>query len=116
MASVDLVEFDATLAVSVAGWPVSAQESVRWCGRADVTPEIVAGWGAAADVQAFTLVDAGALVGYGELWLDGDEVELARHPLVGAVHVHRGDDDPVLQLERADPGRSEHRRDARGRA
>jgi len=40
--------------------------------------EIVAGWGAAADVQAFTLVDAGALVGYGELWLDEDEVELAR--------------------------------------
>jgi ribosomal protein S18 acetylase RimI-like enzyme len=78
MASVDLVEFDATLAVSVAGWPVSAQESVRWCGRADVTPEVVAGWGAAEDVRVFTLMDAGEPVGYGELWLDEDEVELAR--------------------------------------
>ena len=78
MASVDLVEFDVTLAGSVAGWPVSAEEAVRWCGRADLTPEVVAGWGAGADVRAFTLMDAGAPVGYGELWLDEDEVELAR--------------------------------------
>jgi ribosomal protein S18 acetylase RimI-like enzyme len=36
---------------------------------------MVAGWD---EGRAFGLVDDGALVGYGELWVDDDEVELAR--------------------------------------
>jgi ribosomal protein S18 acetylase RimI-like enzyme len=91
MASVELVKFDATLAATVAGWPVSAAESVRWCGRDDVTPDMVRGWADDADVLAFALVDAGAPVGYGELWLDTDEdeVELARL-IVAPAHRGRG--------------------------
>ena len=35
-----------------------------------------------------------------------DEVEVARQPVVGRVHVHRRDDDAVLQLQLAQPERS----------
>ncbi len=67
-------------AAVVAGWPASADEVRLWCGRDEVTAETVAGWAAQPDVVAYGLVDAGELVGYGELWPDDDEaeVELAR--------------------------------------
>jgi hypothetical protein len=39
-----------------------------------------------------------------------DEVEVGGHALVGDVHVHRRDDDPVDQLQLAEPERVEHRR------
>ena len=38
------------------------------------------------------------------------EVEVGGQPVDGDVHVHRRDDDPVDQVERADPDRLEHRR------
>jgi len=72
---VDLIGFDTADAATVAGWPVSPEETFRWCGQRDVTPELVAGWD---EGQAFGLVDDGVLVGYGELWVDDDEVEIAR--------------------------------------
>ena len=37
-------------------------------------------------------------------------MEVARHAVGGRVHVHRGDDHPVGQLQPADPERLEHRR------
>lgn len=78
MGFVELVGFDVALAATVAGWPTSADEAFRWCGRRDVSSDLVAEWSKGDDVRAFGLVDGGVLVGYGELWLDNDEVELAR--------------------------------------
>jgi ribosomal protein S18 acetylase RimI-like enzyme len=79
---VDLVEFDAKYAATVAGWPTSADESLRWCGRTEfpVLPDVITAWSIPGDVRTFLLVDAAGPVGYGELWLDDDEneVELAR--------------------------------------
>ncbi len=37
-------------------------------------------------------------------------MEVARDAVAGRVHVHGGDDDPVRELQRADPHRLEHRR------
>lgn len=73
-----LTPIGADQAAEVAGWAQPGAETVRWCGLAEVTAETVAGWGAAADVLPYGLVEDGRLVGYGELWTDDDEVELAR--------------------------------------
>jgi ribosomal protein S18 acetylase RimI-like enzyme len=80
MDTVKLVEFDVALAATVADWSTSAVESVRWCGRDDVPPDMVAAWSGDEDVRAFALMDGAEPIGYGELWLDDDEdeVELAR--------------------------------------
>jgi ribosomal protein S18 acetylase RimI-like enzyme len=64
-------------------WASSAAETKRWCSSDDhpVSAERVLSWWETPDVEAYVAVDsAGALVGYGELWLDPDEdeVELAR--------------------------------------
>ena len=89
MNAVELIEFDAALAATVAGWPTSADEAFQWCGLRDVSTGTVAGWSTAEDVRAFTLVVDGAPVGYGELWLDDGEVELARL-IVAPGHRRRG--------------------------
>jgi [ribosomal protein S18]-alanine N-acetyltransferase len=78
----DLRPFDPALAGQVAGWTTGPDEVNAWCSRFDenVPPEVIAGWSAADDVEAYVgLVDA-TVVAYGELWLDPDEgeVELAR--------------------------------------
>lgn len=67
-------------AAVVAGWAGSPEDVWRWCSRREVTAADVAGWAARPDVAAYGLLEDGALVGYGELWLDADEseVELAR--------------------------------------
>ncbi|MFI5837227.1 GNAT family N-acetyltransferase [Micromonospora sp. NPDC051300] len=67
-------------AAVVASWPASAQECRRWCARDQVSARVVAGWSDTPDVVAYRAVVDGALVGYGELWLDDEEaeVELAR--------------------------------------
>jgi ribosomal protein S18 acetylase RimI-like enzyme len=76
----ELRAFEAPDGVVVAGWPVSAEESLRWCSLEDVSAEMVASWAAESDVAAYVMVEDGELAGYGELWLDDDEagVELAR--------------------------------------
>ncbi|HEX4721079.1 MAG TPA: GNAT family N-acetyltransferase [Pseudonocardiaceae bacterium] len=89
MVDVELVGFDTVLAATVAGWPVSAGEAVRWCGQRQVSPKLVAGWSTAAGVWAYTLMADGTPVGYGELWLDDDEVELARL-IVAPAHRRQG--------------------------
>ncbi|HKD97062.1 MAG TPA: GNAT family N-acetyltransferase [Micromonosporaceae bacterium] len=76
----ELEPFDLPDAATVAGWSGSADESLMWCSRAEVTAEVVAGWSAEDGVVAYAMVDGGQLVAYGELWVDPDEseVELAR--------------------------------------
>ena len=66
----------------VAGWSRSADEARRWCSAAEhpFPPERVRGWWAGNDVRPWVLVEGAEAepVGYGELWLDDEEVELAR--------------------------------------
>lgn len=64
-------------AEAVAGW-AAGTDTRQWCGLDAVTAGTVAGWAAQPDVVAYGLVEDGELVGYGELWLDEAEVELAR--------------------------------------
>jgi ribosomal protein S18 acetylase RimI-like enzyme len=77
-----LVPFDPARAAVVSSWARSQPEVRAWCGHAEapVLPEVVAGWGKATGVTAYTLVEDTQLIGYGELWVDDDEaeVELAR--------------------------------------
>ena len=78
----ELLPFAPAHAATVAGWPVSAQEVLMWCGRQEfpLPARTVAGWQRDEDVQAHVLVVGADVVGYGELWFDAeeDEVELAR--------------------------------------
>lgn len=76
----ELRPYQAGDAEVVAGWPRSAGEVWQWCSRRSVPAEVVAGFAAQPGVAAYGLVDDGALVAYGELWVDDDEseVELAR--------------------------------------
>lgn len=76
----ELRAYEPADAAVVAGWPASAAETRMWCGLDEVTAATVAGWAAQPDVVAYGLVDAGELIGYGELWPDDEEgeVELAR--------------------------------------
>jgi len=78
----NLLPFGTDHAATVASWPVSATEVVRWCGLREfpVAGETVAAWQRAPDVAARILVAGEQPVGYGELWCDAeeDEVELAR--------------------------------------
>ena len=68
---------------TVARWATSAEEARGWGGHAVPWPldsSVVHAWHEHPDVRPFVLRDAGALVAYGELWVDDDEqeVELAR--------------------------------------
>lgn len=78
----ELRPFDAGVAPQVSSWATSADEVWAWCSRRDapVPAEVIIDWSSAADVEAYTLVEGDELIGYGELWLDDEEmeVELAR--------------------------------------
>ena len=86
---VDLARFDPADAATVSGWARTPEEVRAWCSEpsAPVPPARIAAWGEPDDVRAFAGRVDGALVAYGELWLDDEEVELAR--LVVAPE-HRG--------------------------
>jgi ribosomal protein S18 acetylase RimI-like enzyme len=93
-----LVPFEPRRAARVASWAATPAEVRAWCARdeAPVPAAVVAAWAAAADVEAFLLLDAGAdggeePVAYGELWVDEaeGEVELARL-IVDPAHRGRG--------------------------
>lgn len=78
-----LVPFDPVHAPLVSGWGDGPEVVLAWCAvEGDRVPaEVVAGWSAADDVEAYLLTDdAGEPQAYGELWLDDEEgeVELAR--------------------------------------
>lgn len=78
----DLLPFTDARAGTVAGWPVSAAEVARWCGRTEfpLPAEVPAGWQREEGVRGHLLMDGEVPVGYGEVWLDAeeDEAELAR--------------------------------------
>jgi [ribosomal protein S18]-alanine N-acetyltransferase len=89
---VRLRPFDPAEAALVASWAVSADEVRAWCSRPEerVPAEVVASWSAQDDVEALVLEGAGgAAVGYGELWFDDGEAELA-HLIVDPAHRGRG--------------------------
>lgn len=87
MVACELVAFDPVHAATVASWPASAVECVWWCGRMDfpLAPGVVAAWSDEPGVRAHLLVRDGVLVGYGELWCDDEEAELARLIVAPAV-------------------------------
>ncbi|MGJ6963631.1 GNAT family N-acetyltransferase [Streptosporangium sp. G11] len=78
----DLLPFAATYAATVAGWPASSREVAMWCGRQEfpLPARVVDDWQRGEDVRSHVLLADGALLGYGELWIDTeeDEIELAR--------------------------------------
>ncbi|TWP50949.1 GNAT family N-acetyltransferase [Lentzea tibetensis] len=73
----ELRSLDPADAAVVASWPSSAEETRLWCSASSVSAEEITGW------AGFGLY-ADELVGYGEVWVDDDEVELAR--LIVAPH------------------------------
>jgi ribosomal protein S18 acetylase RimI-like enzyme len=79
LTGVRLRPFEPADAAVVAGW-AAATDVRQWCSRTTVSTSDVAGWVGQPDVEAYGLLDGGALVAYGELWLDDEEseVELAR--------------------------------------
>jgi ribosomal protein S18 acetylase RimI-like enzyme/SAM-dependent methyltransferase len=80
MGGVELRPFVVELAGTVASWAGSPSEAAMWCGHSGglVPAEKVAGWSGEDGVRAFGLYAEEELVAYGELWVDDDEVELAR--------------------------------------
>ncbi|NEA54137.1 GNAT family N-acetyltransferase [Streptomyces sp. SID13666] len=78
----DLLPFDRTHAVMVAGWPLTPAEVSMWCGLREfpLPACTVEAWQQADDVRAHLLVDGERPIGYGELWIDAEEqeIELAR--------------------------------------
>jgi len=98
-----LVAFDPADAGVVSGWATDPVEVAMWCGHkevasrpanrpcerddprpsglAPVPPAAIVAWSTDDSVRAYALYgDDGALLAYGELWLDAEEqeVELAR--------------------------------------
>ncbi|MFN8224288.1 MAG: GNAT family N-acetyltransferase [Gaiellales bacterium] len=76
----ELRAFTVEAAETVAAWVISADEAARWGGVLEhpVRPAILAAWHAEPGVVPFLLVDSDEPVGYGELWEDEGEAELAR--------------------------------------
>jgi len=60
---------------AIAGWAVSEAEARAWCGRAEAAFDE---WHADPDVRPYVLVRGGEPLAYGEIWVEGNEVELAR--------------------------------------
>lgn len=83
--------FDVRSAATIAGWAGSPAESRMWCSLAEVTPEIVESWSERPATEAYVLCDGGAVVAYGEIWVDAgeNEVEVA-HLIVDPVARGRG--------------------------
>jgi ribosomal protein S18 acetylase RimI-like enzyme len=85
----ELVAFDQTHAATVADWPSTPTESRHWCGEFPLTAEMVNSWSTPEDIQAYLLMNNKEPIGYGELWLDEDETELARL-IVAPPHRNQG--------------------------
>lgn len=65
---------------TVVEWIVSPEEAILWAGATTwpVPPELLVTWHAEPEVVPFMLLADGVPAGYGELWEDETEVELAR--------------------------------------
>lgn len=65
----------------VASWDLSTDDLLFWANISDVKKDLVQRfdeWHTDKDVQAFVLESNSTVVGYGELWLEPHEIELAR--------------------------------------
>jgi ribosomal protein S18 acetylase RimI-like enzyme len=73
---------EADHATIVAGWVRSTEEGGFWCSRAEhpFPAAAITDWWQDGATQPWLLLDHGAPVAYGEIWVDDeeDEVELAR--------------------------------------
>lgn len=83
--------FDARVAPVVARWSTEREATLMWCSLPEVTGDVVAAWSESPSVEAYVLCDDGAVVGYGEIWIDAgeNEVELA-HLIVDPARRNRG--------------------------
>jgi ribosomal protein S18 acetylase RimI-like enzyme len=75
-----LEPFDPPRAELILGWIRSPEEADAWATVADwpLEPEIFARWHADPDVRPYVFLADGEPAGYGELWLEPGEAELAR--------------------------------------
>ncbi|HLK61619.1 MAG TPA: GNAT family N-acetyltransferase [Chthonomonadaceae bacterium] len=78
-----MIPFQEHHGTEVVRWALSAEEARRWGGPNTpwpTDPSVFPRWHADPDVQPYVLYDGDVSLGYGELWVDGDEqeVELAR--------------------------------------
>jgi ribosomal protein S18 acetylase RimI-like enzyme len=76
-----LREFQQSDARDISGWPLSETDLLFWAHIEDVRADlqqIINSWQGDPDVCAFTLEQDSEIVGYGELWVEDKEVELAR--------------------------------------
>ena len=81
-----LRSFPPELSSTVAAWATSPAEALMWCGHKDgpMTGAKVAAWAEEDGVRPYGLFDGEILVGYGELWVDDDEVEVELARLIVA--------------------------------
>jgi ribosomal protein S18 acetylase RimI-like enzyme len=75
-----LISYDAWAAADVLSWVDSARTALHWAGLDAVPddPSVLDSWHADPDVAASLLLCGHRLVGYGEVWRDGQEGEIAR--------------------------------------
>lgn len=87
-----LRRFSAEDATTIATWPRSLTEARWWAGPKTSLPlplEVVQDWHSEPDVHPYMLSDGVTPLGYGELWVDGDEQEVDLARLIVAPD-HRG--------------------------
>ena len=74
------ISYDAWATAEVLSWVDSAQTALHWAGLDAVPqdPALLESWHADPDVVASLLLRGQRLVGYGEVWRDGHEAEIAR--------------------------------------
>jgi len=75
-----LEAFQPPHAPTVVAWVTSVEEARDWCGHAGPDRALLESWHRDPDVHPHVLTRDGALVAYGEIWIDREEreVELAR--------------------------------------
>lgn len=72
-----LATFEAAWAGTVSTWATTSDEVLAWCSatEAPVPASTVVSWSSDDSVHAFGLFDDGALIAYGEVWVDHAEAE-----------------------------------------
>lgn len=89
--SLRLAPLETTHAELLVSWARAAVDADRWASVAvaELTPGLIARWHAEPGVYPFLAFEGEGPVGYGEVWLEADEAELARI-LVAPAHRGRG--------------------------
>jgi hypothetical protein len=81
-------------ATTIIGWPQSLREAQWWAGphtRWPLTPEAMQRWHYDPGTHPYVFHSGASMLGYGELWLDAEEQEVALARLI------------VLPMKRRDP-------------